>query len=275
MSFERRLLVRSLVVAAVVGGVGFVSTAPAYARPSGGNFTSDLAVRLENRVDGVPGKRVTYTVVVTNRGPSPAKGIDISYRTSVSLQNIEAKINLGTCQHTPTTATCHRNRALKPGRSAFFFISGVVPVSEPTGALVNNTVSVRSATTLTNTRDDSATDNYHFGVGSATRTIPPPFVAPSAPPSARASHPANRAAHPPTARVTRPAVVVPHAAQSTSKLTKITDTAAKVGTFSTRVAHWTFIALGVGVVWFIIGLAWHHRRRVAEADFDRNDEGDD
>lgn len=262
----------------MVGTVGFVATAPAYAKPNSPDvFTADLSVRLENRVDGVAGKPITYTIVVTNHGPSPAKGVEISFATSASLTNMTAKINLGTCQHTPTTATCHRNRALRPGRSAFFFVSGLMPANLASGTAVNNTVSVRSATTLTNPRDDTAVDNFRLGVGNATRPTPPPSPRPSITPSQRASlPPPARAAHPPKPRVSSPAVAAaPQATKSTSKLTQITDTAAKVGTFSTRVAHWTFIAIGVGVLWFIVGLAWHHRRRVAEADFDRNDEGDD
>jgi hypothetical protein len=74
--------------------------------------------------------------------------------------------------------------------------------------------------------------------------------------------------------VTAPILPPSPSINPTSNLAKFTNTAAKVTDYTSHAVLWTFIILGAAAIWFAIGLALHHRRRVADADFDRNDDGD-
>jgi hypothetical protein len=212
-----------------------LAAAPAYAAS-----TTDLTVTLTNKVDAVAGKRVTYRVVVTNRGPSKATGAMITFVTSVKLGSVKYKISNGHCFLGPKKVHCHRYASLKKGKSFTVSISGVMPKKMAKGTAVTNSVVVDSSTKRVNTSNDKATDNYRLGVP----------------------------------RVTAPVVAPSPSIDPTSNLAKFTNTAAKVTDYTSHAVLWTFIILGAAVIWFAIGLAMHHRRRVADADFDRNDEGD-
>jgi|GEM_PF-7076700 len=232
----RRRLVASLVtLAAVLAGSLFVA-APAYAAS-----TTDLKVSLTNKVDAVAGKRVTYRIVVTNMGPSKAKGVEIKFATSAKLRSIKYKISNGYCSRSPKKVLCHRYSSLRKGKSFSVTVSGVMPKKMARGTAVTNSVVVDSRTKRVNTGNDRATDNYRLGI--------PPVTAPVLAPS--------------------PSI------NPTGNLAKFTNTAAKVANYSSHVMVWTFIILGAAAIWFAIGLALHHRRRAADADFDRNDPGDD
>ncbi len=197
-------------------------------------------MRLTKKADALAGKRITYTVVVSNKGPAKATGVAISFTTSAALGKVRTKISHGSCDRGRKHTSCHWFRSLAAGKSAKVTISGVMPKTMAPGTDVTNTVTVRSTTKRINKANDRATANYQLAIPS----LPAPVIAPS------------------------PSI------NPTGKLAKFTNTAAKVADFSTRVATWTVIILGAGLLWFIVGLALHHRRRVRDADFDRNDEDD-
>jgi len=232
---HRRLVASLLTVGAILAG-SLLAAAPAYAAS-----TTDLTVKLTNSVDAVAGKRVTYRVVVTNRGPSKAKGVMITFVTSAKLGSVRYKISNGQCFLSPKKVHCHEYPSLAKGKSFTVSISGVMPKKMAEGAAVTNSVVVDSRTKRVHTGNDKATDNYRLGVP----------------------------------RVTAPVLVPSPSINPSGKLAKFTNTAAKVADYSSHVMLWTFIVLGAAAIWFVIGLALHHRRRVADADFDRNDPGDD
>jgi uncharacterized repeat protein (TIGR01451 family) len=224
-----------IVLAAAVAS-GALIGAPAYAAS-----TADLVVTLSNKVDAAAGKRVTYTVVVTNKGPSRATGVQIDFTTSAALSSVRYAIANGHCYRSPREVPCHWYRSVKRGASVTVSISGVMPKAMAKGTPVTNTVTVHSNTKRINRANDRATDNYRLGIS----------------------------------RVTAPVVAPSPSTSSAGKLAQITKTAAKVADYTSHVALWTFIILGTAAMWFVIGLAMHHRRRAAEADFDVNDDGDD
>ena len=232
----RRRLVASLVTLGVVVAGSLLTAAPAYAAS-----TTDLTVTLTNRVDAVAGKRVTYRIVVTNRGPSKAKGVEVTFATSAKLGSVKYKISNGQCSRGPKKVPCHWYGSLAKGKSFTLSISGVMPKKMAKGTAVTNSVIVDSRTKRVNTSNDKATDNYRLGVP----------------------------------RVTAPVLAPSPSINPSGKLAKFTNTAAKVADYSTHVMFWTIIILGAAAIWFVIGLALHHRRRVADADFDRNDPGDE
>jgi hypothetical protein len=231
----RRRVVASLVTLAAVVAGSLLAAAPAYAAS-----TTDLTVSLTNKVDAAAGKRVTYTIVVTNHGPSKAKGVEIDFATSAKLGSVKYKISNGHCYRSPKEIPCHWYSSLAKGKSFTVSVSGVMPKKMAKGSAVTNSVVVDSSTKRVNTSNDKATDNYRLGIP----------------------------------RVTAPVLAPSPSIDPTSNLAKFTNTAAKVTDYTSHAVLWTFIILGAAVIWFAIGLAIHHRRRVADADFDRNDEGD-
>jgi uncharacterized repeat protein (TIGR01451 family) len=232
---HRRFVASLVTLAAVLAGSLFVA-APAYAASR-----TDLTVSLTNKIDAVAGKRVTYHVVVTNNGPSKAKGVEITFVTSAKLRSVKYKISNGHCTRGAKKIPCHWYSSLAKGKSFTLTISGVMPKKMATGTSVTNSVVVDSRTKRVDTGNDKATDNYRLGV--------PRVIAPVLAPSPSINPSGN--------------------------LAKFTNTAAKVADYSSHVMLWSFIILGAAAIWFVIGLALHHRRRVADADFDRNDAGDD
>ena len=231
---HRRLVASLVALCAILAG-SLLAAAPAYAAS-----TTDLTVKLTNSVDAVAGKRVTYRIVVTNRGPSKAKGVEITFVTSARLGSVKYKISNGHCSRGPKKVPCHWYASLAKGKSFVVSISGVMPKKMAKGTAVTNSVVVDSRTKRVHTGNDKATDNYRLGVS----------------------------------RVTAP-VLAPSSINPSGNLAKFTNTAAKVVDYSSHVMRWTLIILGAAAIWFVIGLALHHRRRVADADFDRNDPGDD
>lgn len=229
-------LVASLVTLGAILAGTLLAAAPAYAAS-----TTDLRVTLTNQVDAVAGKRVTYRIVVTNRGPSKAKGVMITFVTSAKLGSVKYKISNGQCFLGPKRVHCHLYGSLAKGKSFTVSVSGVMPKKMAEGTAVTNSVTVDSRTKRVHTGNDKATDNYRLGV----------------------------------ARVTAPVMAPSPSINPSGNLAKFTNTAAKVADYSSRVMLWTFIVLGAAAIWFVIGLALHHSRRVADADFDRNDPGDD
>lgn len=232
---HRRLVASFVTLAAVLAGLLFAA-APAYAAS-----TTDLTVSLTNKVDAVAGKRVTYHIVVTNQGPSKAKGVEITFATSAKLRSIKYKISNGHCTRSSKKVPCHWYSSLAKGKSFKVTISGLMPKKMAKGTSVTNSVVVDSRTKRVNTGNDKATDNYRLGIP----------------------------------RITAPVLAPSPSINPSGNLAKFTNAAAKVADYSSHVMVWTFIILGAAAIWFVLGLALHHWRRAADADFDRNDPGDD
>jgi hypothetical protein len=231
----RRWAAAALAVMAVAVGA-LLGAAPASAASS-----TDLRVTVTHKGNPEPGQRATYIVVVTNYGPSKANGVDISYATWPPLKSIKYSLSHGHCTHQPRKVNCHLSVALKANTHLTLIVSGITSAKMPVNTRVVNIATVDSTTKRTNTGNDKAVDIYYLGVPkvAAPIVVPSPSINPS------------------------------------GKLAQLTNTASKVAGASSDIALWTFIVLGAAAMWFVIGLSLHHRRRVADADFDRNDPGDD
>lgn len=193
--------------------------------------SADLGVKLTNKPDAVPGKRVTYQVTVTNNGKAPANRVQVDFTTTAALSNVSYSISNGHCYRSAKETACLFYAALKPGRSARVSISGVMPKNLKKGTPVTNRVSAKSSTKLTNTGDDHASDYYLIGV---------PRIVPVVNPS-------------PTAN-------------AGSKITQIADTASHWLGYSKQALQLTFAVLGAAAVWFAIGLYMRRRQRLARGD---------
>lgn len=233
--FAGLLLDVLLVAGLVLGGhavSGFAAT------PVHASGATDLSVKLSNKADAVPGKRVNYQVLVHNGGPRAAAGVQIDFITTAPLASVTYSIRNGHCYRSPTETACIFYPALKPGANATATISGIMPKKIPRGTTVTNKVTLASNTPLVNTTDDRASDVYQIGIP---RTATAPVPSPSA--------------------------------SAGSKLVKITDTASRVFDYSKRAVTITFAVLAVALVWFVIGLYLRRRARLARGDF--GDELDD
>jgi uncharacterized repeat protein (TIGR01451 family) len=216
-------------LATLVAAAGFaLGGAPGWASSA---TSTDLTVKLENKVDATPGKRVAYQVTVMNKGSHPASRVQIDFTTSVALSNVTYSIKNGHCYRSAKETACLFYAALNPRQSAQVAISGVMPKKLEDGTAVTNQVSVQSSTNLTNTKDDRAVDNYQIGV-----PRPLPVVAPS--PSVNPG----------------------------SKIVKITATASHWLGYSRPALRITFAVLAAAAVWFGVGLWMRHRQRVANGD---------
>ncbi|HKE65370.1 MAG TPA: hypothetical protein VKB59_12080 [Micromonosporaceae bacterium] len=228
---RRRWLV-SVAAASAVGAGALLGAAPAYAASG-----ADLTVSLANEADAVPGEPITYIIGVADKGPSKAAGLSIDFTTSAALTKVTYSIIDGRCHTHAKEVTCRWKSALPVGHHRTITITGVMSSKIAKGTHVTNSVTVHSTTKRINKADDKATDNYVIGV--------PQIAAPVAVPT--------------------PSI------NPTSKLAHLTKTAAKMADYSSHIVFWTLIVLGAAFVWFSVGLALHHRRRAAEADFDAND----
>ena len=235
MRAHRRFVASFVTLAAVLAGSLFAA-APAYAAS-----TTDLRVSLTNKVDAVAGKRVTYHIVVTNSGPSKAKGVEITFTTSAKLRAIKYKISNGYCNRSSKKVLASGIRRWRKGKSFTVTISGLMPKKMAKGHRRHQLGRRRQPYEAINLGNDKATDNYNLGIS----------------------------------RVTAPVLAPSPSINPSGNLAKFTNAAAKVADYSSHVMVWTFIILGAAAIWFLIGLALHHRRRAADADFDRNDPGDD
>ena len=215
---------RRMVSVALFGGLvasGVALAAPAYAS------SSDLSVTLANKADAKPGKRVTYVVTVHNAGPQAAQKVQAEFVTTASMDSVEYVISNGRCIRSPKETACLFG-TIKSGQTATATISGVMPKKMAKGTAVNNKVTLLSNSHLTNTANDTATDNYQIGV-------PRIVLAPS-----------------------------PSASDGT-KLTKITNAATAAIRVTDKALIVSLVALGAAFLWFAIGLTLRRRSRRRKA----------
>jgi hypothetical protein len=229
--------------AGAAAAVILLSAAPASAAPAASpGQTADLYVSISNKSDAVAGQRVSYQVVVRNRGPLPAVRVQIDFTTTAPLSSIEYTIGNGHCYRSPQETACLFYSTLPPGHTATATITGIMPHKIAQDTVVTNRVVVASSTPLANPRDDTATDVYRMDVP---RAVVKPVASPT------------------------PSI------DPSGKLAKITNTASKWMGYSSRAVRWTFIILGAGIAWFAIGLLLRRRRRLKlgddEVDFEEDE----
>lgn len=199
----------------VIGSPSFASAA-----------TADLSATLTNKVT-LPGHRVSYVVEVTNHGPSTAKKVQIDFFTSQALQSVEWVNPGGRCIRSPSETACLFG-TMKAGTTRKATISGVIPKKAKKGAAVTNKVVLGSDTHLTNTTNDTVTDNYRIGFAAVVPT-PKPSPSPSA--------------------------------STATKLDKITNVASDAINVTHTALTWSVVALGAAAAWFAVGLTLKARKR--------------
>jgi uncharacterized repeat protein (TIGR01451 family) len=110
---------------------------------------ADLAVAKSGPATAIPGQNVTYTVTVTNNGPSPATGVVVTDSTPAGLAFVS---NTGSCT---TPYPCNVG-GLAASQTATIMSTYTIP-SNFTGASTSNTASASSAVNDPNNSDNSAT----------------------------------------------------------------------------------------------------------------------
>jgi uncharacterized repeat protein (TIGR01451 family) len=127
--------------------------------------TGDLGVTKTNNVTTlIPGSPVSYTIVVTNSGPSTVTGVTMTDNVPASI------INVGwTCAVTPGTGSCSTGAGsgnaistpvtLGAAASATFTVTGTVDPTAPAGTIANTaTITAPLGFTDSSTGNNSATD---------------------------------------------------------------------------------------------------------------------
>jgi len=120
---------------------------------------ADLAVTVSGSPDPVvAGSDLTYTIIVTNNGPSDASSVSLSDTLSSGTTFVSLTQNTGptwTCTG-GATVTC-TIASLPNGASATFTLQVRVAPSVPDGSTLSNTVTVTGTTTDSNGANNSAT----------------------------------------------------------------------------------------------------------------------
>ena len=129
--------------------------------------TADVSITKTNGVtQSTPGSPVTYTIVVTNAGPSAAPTVnvlDLFPATLTSCATTCVGAGGGSCTAGPVVGNVNENANLPVGGSATYTASCTLSLSA-TGSLVNTaTATVGGGATDPNTADNSATDTDTVG----------------------------------------------------------------------------------------------------------------
>ena len=135
----------------------------------------DLAItKTDGQSSYVPGAPVTYTLVVTNAGPSTANGFSIADTVPVSITGVSATcavVGLGSCGTNATAgnAVSFTNANLAPGATNTLTITVTGTVSPNTTSDLTNiaTVTAPGGVTETNPANNSASDTDTQGAGLA------------------------------------------------------------------------------------------------------------
>ena len=168
---------------AVPGGAPYSDPSPANNSATDNNAPGtpqvDLAItKTDGRTTYVPGAVITYTLEVTNAGPSTASGFSVSDAVPPALTGVTATCvvqGLGSCG-SPGPAgnnVSFTNATLAPGGGNALSIAITGTVSPATtGPLANTaTVTAGAGTTEANLANNSATDTDSQGTGLANLAI--------------------------------------------------------------------------------------------------------
>lgn len=125
------------------------------------NALADLSVvKVGSPKPATPGELLTYTVTISNAGPSAAANVQLTDTVPAALTNVEYSINNGvTFQPWPGAVSLG---SLAPGAVRNVLIRGLVSPSA-TGTIVN-TATVSSSTPDPNPGNNSSTDNTPVAV---------------------------------------------------------------------------------------------------------------
>ena len=161
-----------------------------YGDPSPGNNSAtdtdapgtpvvDLAIaKTDGQAAYVPGAVITYTLEVTNAGPSTARGLSVSDTVPPALTGVTATCvvqGLGDCGSNGSAGNnvSFTNATLAPGGGNALSIAITGTVSPSTTGLLTNTATVAAGagTTEANLANNSATDTDSQGAGLADLAI--------------------------------------------------------------------------------------------------------
>ena len=161
-----------------------------YGDPSPGNNSAtdtdapgtpvvDLAIaKTDGQATYVPGAEITYTLEVTNAGPSTARGLSVSDTVPAALTGVRATCvvqGLGDCGSNGSAgnSVSFANATLAPGGGNALSIAITGTVSPATTGTLTNiaTVAAGAGTTEANLANNSATDTDGQGAGRADLAI--------------------------------------------------------------------------------------------------------
>ncbi|HEX7166432.1 MAG TPA: hypothetical protein VF230_05565, partial [Acidimicrobiales bacterium] len=118
---------------------------------------ADLSITKTDSPDPVvAGEKLTYTITVTNGGPSTADDVKISDTLQSGLTFVSG-VNgngVGVCALVQSSTVVCDLGTMQPGAVQVVYLTAAVAPSVPTGTVIGNTATVSSATT-----DDDPSDN--------------------------------------------------------------------------------------------------------------------
>jgi len=144
------------------GSLGWSITIARQADPicCGVNSLADLAVFKVDAPDPITiGGNLTYTLTLTNRGPSAASGVVLSDTLPANLSFVSATSSLGSCTNSGGTITCELGAMTNTSRATITIVATTIVAGR-----ITNSASVVSATS-----DPNLTNN----TGTAVTTIIP------------------------------------------------------------------------------------------------------
>ncbi len=172
-----------------VAGTG---TDPTEANNSASNSATVAPVanlKLAKVLDGrslVSGSHATYTLSVTNLGPSPTSGTTtVTDRLPKGLRYVRATGDGWTCSTSGADITCHSTKVLLDGATAH--ISVVVAVTATSGSIINQAKVTGTVMQTTTAHDVAATPPEPVTASPLSGSIGPPRAAsppPGSPPAA-------------------------------------------------------------------------------------------
>ena len=116
---------------------------------------ADLSITKTDDVDPViAGNDVTYTIAVSNAGPSDATGVVVTDMLPAGL----TLVSTTGCAEDPAGAPTCTLGTIASGGNAQYTVIATVGADVADGTTLSNTASVGATTTLINTGDDSATE---------------------------------------------------------------------------------------------------------------------
>ncbi|BBB32858.1 hypothetical protein TTHT_1345 [Thermotomaculum hydrothermale] len=119
------------------------------------NTSSDLSITKTDNPDPVTaGNTLTYTITVTNNGPSDAQNVVVTDNVPSELENVEYSTDGNTWTAWSGSANLE---TIASGSSSQILIRGTVNSSTAEGTTINNTASVTTDTTDPDTTNNSVT----------------------------------------------------------------------------------------------------------------------